>query len=149
MILNIFLPEILIQWSAMNEQLGIAPIPWTLDDIHRVDTLVRERGENLLPRTERGSNTPTWDFYETFIHILEGDAEFDFSDFDEEDLRQIDWQEICSVIQMAKGEEPEEYDASIVGDQERNLGRMKVVRDFLQRRFEKDFGMPDPENLQK
>ncbi len=122
---------------------------WNKEDIRRVDSLVRKDGVNLLPRTKDDPVNLTWYFYETFIHILEGDTDFDFQDLKPDELRQIDWQELKIVAQKARGEEPEEYDESVSVESKQNLENMRNVRDFLVSNFGKDFDLPDPESLER
>ncbi|HEC65867.1 MAG TPA: hypothetical protein ENI23_11255 [bacterium] len=122
-------------------------VRWNQGDIRRVDDFVRESGENHLPKTKQDPDSPTWYFYESYIHILEGDTEFDFSDIEEDELKQIDWQELKIVTQKMKGEEPEEYDNSIPVASRQNLKNMGYVRDFLVYNFGKDFGLSNPNKL--
>ena len=122
-------------------------LPWSSEDIRRVEELNLRDGDNHLPKTTKYSDTPTWHFYERFIHILEGDTDFDFGDFDKMTLKEIDWQEIKIVTQKMKGEEPEVYDDSIPLYSDQNWINMGYVRDFLQEKFGADFQIPDPDEV--
>lgn len=114
---------------------------WSKSDILRVEKINSKDGDNHLPITKRYEDTPTWQFYERYIHILEGDNDFDFNDFSPEDLRNINWQELKIVTQKMKGEEPEEYDNDNSDNSEKNINNMKFVRDFIIYNFGKDFGI--------
>lgn len=122
-------------------------IRWNKKDVHRVESFNQRDGDNHLPKTERYADAPTWKFYERYIHILEGDTDFDFLDFEPGELKQIDWQELKIVTQKMKGEEPEEYDGSVSLTSKQNLNNMKYVRNFLVWNFGKDFDLPDPDSL--
>lgn len=118
---------------------------WSGEDILRVERINSRDGDNHLPITKRHEETPTWWFYERFIHILEGDVDFDFDDFTKEDYKKVDWQEIKIVIEKMTGEEPEEYDGDISKDAGKNLDNMRYVVNFLVCNFKNDFGIQIPE----
>ncbi|NMC35609.1 hypothetical protein GYA49_01040 [Candidatus Beckwithbacteria bacterium] len=119
---------------------------WTKDDILRVEQLNKKHGDNHLPKTKPEDDSPTWWFYERFIHIFEGDTDFSFDDFEEQDFRSIDWQELKIVVQKLNGEEAEEYDEENSSENQKK-SNMQLVRDFLIDRFGKDFDIPDPEEM--
>lgn len=127
----------------MEESGGRRSQKWSRSDVLRVEGINVRDGDNHLPITKKYDDTPTWQFYERYIHILEGDTDFDFDDFSPEDLRRIDWQELKIVTQKMKGEEPEEYNNDTSNSSKENVGNMKYVRDFLIYNFGKDFGIQE------
>lgn len=125
-------------------EINLQTIRWEESDVHRVEELnARDGWKNHLPNKLKETDNYSWCFYERLIHILEGDQDFDFTDFKHEDWLQVDWQSIKIATEKLKGEEPEEYeerDFDFTSWQQ----DMIYVREFLMASFGKDFSIPNP-----